>query len=700
MASEIVFLKKSKIKLLYNLFLFFCILFIIISFKSNQYNSKYTKENTNFIGKVINYQIDGDQLNLELKAKERINVYYYLKTEKEKQYYQENLELGQTLQIIGELTRPNDNYNLYAFNYRKYLLSKNIKWILTASKIKIIKNTESIFYKMKNNIISRIQHFQNKEYLQLFILGKNELENDIKESYSKNGISHLFAISGMHISLITILLSNILQLLFKNKKTNLIFVFLFLLFFLFLTDFSPSVLRATSMYILCNISFLKNVTREKILITVCIIMLIINPYYIYHLGFVFSYTISFFLIHFRNIMNNYNHYFQKLFVVSMISFLASLPIMIYQFHSINILSIIMNLFFVPFVSFFVFPISLITFIFPILEPFLNILIQLLQNSSLMAEKISFGTIILKHPSFYMITIYYIVIYSILKFHKQYIILLLIMIIIHHNINYLDNRFIMSMIYIGQGDSILIKLPNNKGNILFDTGGKLEYTKEKWQTRNTTTLATNTIIPYLKAEGISNLDYLILTHADQDHAKESIPLINNFKVNHIIMNRGSDTNLEKQIIQLAKFKKIKLSQISQATIKIKNWNFYFLNDQDSTNENEDSLITYIRIKNRNILLTGDAGEESENHLLQEYNLPKMDILKVGHHGSKNSSSEQFIKKIKPKYAFISAGIKNRFHHPHQETLENLKKYHSNIFTTSKNGMIKTIIQKKIYIQTCF
>ena len=76
-----------------------------------------------------------------------------------------------------------------------------------------------------------------------------------------------------------------------------------------------------------------------------------------------------------------------------------------------------------------------------------------------------------------------------------------MIIIHHNINYLDNRFVMSMIYIGQGDSILIKLPNNKGNILFDTGGKIEYTKEKWQTRKTTTLATNTIIPYLKAEGI-------------------------------------------------------------------------------------------------------------------------------------------------------------------------------------------------------
>ncbi len=167
-----------------------------------------------------------------------------------------------------------------------------------------------------------------------------------------------------------------------------------------------------------------------------------------------------------------------------------------------------------------------------------------------------------------------------------------------------------------------------------------------------------------------------------------------------MNRGNDTNLEKQIIQLAHLKKIPLSQISQTTIKMKDWNFYFLNDQDSTNENEDSLITYIRIKDRNILLTGDAGEESENHLLQEYNLPKMDILKVGHHGSKNSSSEQFIKKIKPKYALISAGIKNRFHHPHQETLENLKKYHSNIFTTSKNGMIKMIIQKKIYIQTCF
>lgn len=697
MASEIVFLKKSKIKLLYNLFLFFCILFIIISFKTNQYESKYTKENTNFIGKITNYQINGDQLNLELKAKEKINVYYYLKTEEEKKYYQKNLELGQTLQIVGELTKPNDNYNLYAFNYRKYLLSKKIKWILTASQIKIIKKTDSIFYKIKNNIISRIQGFQNKDYLQLFILGKNELESDIKDSYSKNGVSHLFAISGMHISLITVLLSKILQLLFKNKKIILIFVFLFLLFFLFLTDFSPSVLRATSMYILCNISFLKNVAREKILITICIIMLMMNPYYIYHLGFVFSFTISFFLIHFSNIINNYKHYFQKLFLVSMISFLASIPIMIYQFHSINILSIIINLFFVPFVSFFVFPISLITFIFPILEPILNILIQLLQNCSLMAEKISFATIIFKHPPFFIIIFYYGLIYLILKFHKRYIILLIITLIIHHNINYLDNRFVISMLYVGQGDSILIKLPNNKGNILLDTGGKLEYTKEKWQIRETTTLAANTIIPYLKAEGIAKLDYLILTHGDYDHMGEAVNLVNDFKVDKVIFNCGSYNDLEKELIHVLNKDNIKYYSCIKE-LNIKNSKFYFLNTKKYDNENDNSNVIYAEFTKYKFLFMGDASTVTEKEILDQYNLPNIDVLKAGHHGSKTSSSEKFINKIDPKYSIISVGKNNRYGHPNKEVLDNLK--NSTIYRTDLDGSIMFKIKKdKLEIETC-
>ncbi len=276
--------------------------------------------------------------------------------------------------------------------------------------------------------------------------------------------------------------------------------------------------------------------------------------------------------------------------------------------------------------------------------------------------------------------------------------LFILLIIHHNFNYFSNINKVNVISIGQGDCILIKLSHNKGNILIDTGGKTEFSKEKWQIRkNSKTLAENTIIPYLKSEGIAKLDYLVLTHGDFDHMGEAINLVNNFNVEKVIFNCGPYNELEKELIKVLDKKKIKYySCIKELNID-KN-KLYFLQTKEYDNENDNSNVIYTEFDGYKFMFMGDASSTIEKEILNKYNLPDIDVLKVAHHGSKTSSSNEFINEINPKYSIISVGKNNRYGHPNKEVLDNLKK--SKIYRTDQDGSIMFKIKNnKLKIDTC-
>lgn len=141
------------------------------------------------------------------------------------------------------------------------------------------------------------------------------------------------------------------------------------------------------------------------------------------------------------------------------------------------------------------------------------------------------------------------------------------------------------------------------------------------------------------------------------------------------------------------------EVHSSIMKFWNQSFQFLNTRNVENENEDSLIFYTKWKHWNILFMGDAGNVSEKRIMEEYKLPKMDILKVGHHGSKNSSSDSFLNIIQPSIALISAGKHNSFGHPHQETVQRFKKYGSHMFVTKQHGSIQIQLGKHMTIRTC-
>ncbi len=669
---------NSKNTLLYKIILISLLITLGITYirikieKTNQINDIV-------IGKITNIKEKEEYTEIDLKEKQKILVTY-----KGKNTY----KLGDIIKIEGKVEEPNNNTFPNLFNYKKYLKSKKINYIIKAQSIKLIKENKDIKYNIKNKIIKHIEKYKTSNYLKTFLLGdNNEIEDNIKTTYQSNGVSHLFAVSGMHLSLFASILLFILKKI--NKTIKYIIIIIFFIFFAFLTNYSPSILRALILYILLTLNKTLNLNIKTIylLIIDLIILVLYNPFYIYNTGFIFSFTISASLILSSNVINNYKNYISKLFITSLISFITSIPILINNFHEINIITTLINLIFVPFVSFIIFPLSIITIIIKPLDNIFQISINILENLSIILEKLNIK-IILAHIPWYIIILYYITILIFiigLKNKKiKTIIPLILLITLHTNIRSIIKPKEISYLDVKQGDSILLNI--NK-TILIDTGGI--------RNSNQSLVKTKTI-PYLKSLGIKELNFLILTHADFDHAGEAINLINNFKVENVILNCGQYNNLEQELIKTLDKKKIKhYSCIKE--INIDKNKLYFLGTKEFDNENDNSNVIYTKLNNYNFLFTGDASSITEKEILNKYNLPNIDVLKVGHHGSKTSSSEEFINKINPKYSVISLGKNNRYGHPNKEVLDNLK--NSKIYRTDEHGsIIFKIKNNKLKIET--
>ena len=179
--------------------------------------------------------------------------------------------------------------------------------------------------------------------------------------------------------------------------------------------------------------------------------------------------------------------------------------------------------------------------------------------------------------------------------------------------------------------------------------------------------------------------------------EAINLVNNFKVEKVIFNCGEFNELENDLINLLDKKKIPYYSCIKE-LNIDNNKLYFLNNKDYRNENNNSSVIYTELNNHKFLFMGDAGVEVEEDIIEKYNLKDIDVLKVGHHGSKTSSSKNFINDINPKHSLISVGKKNRYGHPNDKVLDNLE--NSKIYRTDEDGSIMFKIKNnKLYIETC-
>ncbi len=667
------YLTKLKNLLQYKYIALLLLIILLSIIRCNNFKSIYNKNDTIFYGEIEEYQIKDTYVTFIVKGKEKLKCNYYLKNNN-------NIKLnyGDKLYLKGTLKPPNNNTIPNTFNYKKYLKNKKIFYILEVDKIIKKNKTNKIIYKIKNILKKRLDKYDTTGYLNAFILGnKNNLDKDSYDNYLKNGIIHIFSISGMHISLLA---SIILSILNKIKKTNnnIIIVIIFLIFYLILTNYQASIIRSIIFYINIQIFKLKKINIKKIdalLISLSIILLFL-PEFIYDIGFQYSSIVSISLLYFKNKFNK--NYILNLLYVSFISFLISFPITVNLNYQVNLLSIFINLIFVPLVSFILYPLSIITFIIPILNPLFNKLMNITEFISNYISLIKIMNISIPKLNTIFIIIYYILVYISLTKNKKYFLILILYILFIKNINLLDNNYYVYYLDVKQGDMSLIKYKDEC--IVIDTGPN-----------NKNYNIIDNHIKFMHSIGINNIDLLIISHGDSDHIGNAKYLVNNFKVNKVSFNIGNNSDLEKDLIKVLKNKNIfYTTSFNKENKKIK---YYYLNTKEYNNENDNSSVIYLLINKYKFLFMGDASTEREKDILSKYNLNNIDFIKVGHHGSNTSSSEHFINNIKPKFSIISVGKNNKYGHPKKEVLDTLK--NSKIYRTDLNGSIKVKINKNTY-----
>lgn len=663
------------------------------------------------------FLIDGDLFRGTLidKSGEKLVFTYYMKTYEEKIQI-EKFKPGQTCHFSGELeqlklpTMPN------AFNYKQYLYDKKIHWRLKISSISAC--SESSLNMMtflqtirKNGLLFIEKHYPQSSggIVQALIFGERSLiADEVETAYEELGIVHLLAISGLHVGLLVGGLYYIfIRVGITHNKARVIFIVL-LPAYIVLCGGAPSVMRASIMVIVYFVfkSVRWNIRSVDIISSAYIFMLILNPYELFHIGFQLSYVVSFTLIASSSIISSFHSWFMRSALIAILSQLGAAPILLFHFYEISVLSLPMNLLFVPFYSFFVLPAAIITVCLQSINMgelcifFLDGIIEFSHELVKFVSSFTLFTLTLGKPSTVQVFLY---VFSLLLFFVQFEkakhikdkFYSFFIIIIVFSIQFFTPFFTpygkVMVIDVGQGDSLFIQQPFKKGSYLIDTGGRLSFNeKGEWAKRNKNfSFVKDVTIPYLKSIAVTEIDSLFLTHGDTDHVGEVSTLLDEIKVKEIIIPIGFIRGeLEKEIINKAMKKKIKLTVVKAGDyIKKGRLSFYVLSPHKLTeSKNDDSLVLYSKIGGISWLFTGDLEHHGEAEIIKQYNLLKIDVLKVGHHGSKGSTSDEFLNKLDPSIAIVSAGYKNRYNHPHQEVVEKLEERNIPLLRTDIQGAI--------------
>ena len=579
---------------------------------------------------------------------------------------------------------PSNNTIPKAFNYRKYLNNKGIYYTVKISSIEVIGSDVSFINRVRNWLCDWIDKFDSTGYVKGFVLGiKDNINKDEYSKFQLIGVTHLFAISGMHISVILVVLNRLLSRLNNKLRYFIIDVLLFL--YGAVLYFPASLKRTICFYILntFNKVFNINISSLKSLFLVIFSLVIYDYKIIYDIGFLYSVCTVGGILYSSNFIKSESKILSS-FKLSLVAFLFSLPITLYNFYSINLLSIFYNMFYVLFVSTIIYPLSLIVVFVPKLYFLFEIFIYVLVCVSNMLTNIKISIIYMDFNIFEVLLFYLFLLLFINYKTKILFIFMLLIIFIDLVLPYFNSSSYVYFFDVGQGDSSMIITPYRKEVILVDTGGV--------RNRN----VSDDVISFMHSKGINSVDYMILSHGDFDHMGEVYNITKVMNIKNVIFNHNSFNELELDFIRYLDDSKINYFK-GNNKLNITD-NMRFLNDKVFDNENDNSIIFYLKLYNYSFLFTGDIGVDVEKCLIDKYNLIMIDVLKVGHHGSKTSSSKEFIDEISPKYSIISVGMNNRYGHPSDVVLDNLSS--SKIYRTDKDGSIMFKVEKnRMNIETC-
>ncbi len=718
-----IIFKEEKNKRFVLLLLVICLLFAFRSYAVERMNlSNLTGEEESLSGKIISLPtIDGNYLSFQFQLRnEIVQTQYRIKTEEEKSSLQA-LQPGMSCSLTGQLKEPNYERNPGSFNYKEFLRKQNIHWIFTPKEFPHCVNQSLTFldymkqYRQKGlmEIAERFSH-PSIGIVQALIFGdREEIDSDALAAYQILGLVHVLVVSGLHVGVILAFLFWSLIRLGLTREKAIIGVLIFLPVYVLLTGAAPSVLRASIMTAFVLLGFLlkRNISPLNSISVAFLLLVFYNPYFIFHIGFQLSFVISFGLLLSSQLLTKvFKHTVSRFIALSLIAQLISFPIILYHFYHLSLISFLVNAIFVPIFTMVILPLTFFCFFISLIvphiaKPFLvvhDMVITVVHASLQFIEGLPFASIVLGQTNELFICIYYVaIVYLLIHIEKvkkvslasvRYALPLVFLLLFQLSLPYLSPYGHVTLIDVGQGDSILIEFPFRKAVYLIDTGGIVSFSKEEdWQIRkNNFEVGQDVVVPILNAKGIRTIDKAILTHGHYDHIGGFQAVANNVKVKEMLYGKSDKLEEdEKQFLNEAHLKNLKITFVARGEKWTKDgFPFYILGPTGTeSSKNDRSIILYTKLGGLTWLFMGDAEQEAESNLLKYGRHLQADILKVGHHGSKTSTSDELLERVHPKVALISVGGNNTYGHPHEEVVTRLQAKGIVVLRTDEHGAIQ-------------
>ncbi|MGJ5711816.1 DNA internalization-related competence protein ComEC/Rec2 [Staphylococcus auricularis] len=523
------------------------------------------------------------------------------------------------------------------------------------------------------------------------------------------GIYHLLAVSGSHVTALSAIIFTILIGLRVPTVINKIILCIVLIVFGLYTDLAPSAVRSiiTVLFIL----FLprKWFNQGVDTLGLCFVFIsLVFPHFIYDIGFQFSFLITLFILLSKPLFEHNQKGWLNLLYLTFIAQLGSFMISAYHFNEIQWMGLISNLLFVPFYTFLLFPLALLRFVllhvplpFYLLDHLLNFLFFIHDRCvEICLYFVRFKWFIPQLSHVWLCFVLFVLLLVLYYFVKrQFVIAVIIFTLFAVIITKmpLQHTNQLTMLDVGQGDAFLFQ--NHTGEtVMIDTGGKAKRENEL----NNHSISKYQILPTFKKRGITKIDYLIITHPHADHIGELDYIMTQIHVKQLIINKDSFN--PEQFTYLKHYADKLDTRVNDfrdiSNIVLTSGTFYLLDATVPTSDdaNLHSIITLLEVGHYHVLFMGDATKENEAILLKKYDLPKIDILKVGHHGSKTSSSEAFIRMTQPDISLISSGNQNRYKFPNKEVEALLLEHQSTIINTAEVGEVTITLEQPMRIQT--
>lgn len=631
---------------------------------------------------------------------------------------------GNRVRIRGRAIRPSPPTNPGQFDYADYLSGQSVYLrILCDGPIIILDGQggsgllRTIIYPLRRRfarILRRSISSVNLPLISALLLGdKSHITDDHRESFSRAGVIHTLAVSGLHVGYILMIFSVLGSFFRLRGSFRLAFIGLGLLVFCLLTGSKPPVLRATLMAFLYLLA--KDLERFPRPINSigfsAFVLLIINPRDLFDAGFQLSYSAVLSIVSLQPRLKEWTAPLASrlpswaagilsLVCVSLSAQMGTLPVISVYYHSFPLYGVLANCLIVPLTGI-VTALGFITLILGLFSSFLSMLyggladqlIHLITRLTGFISRLPGASLPIPPLSVWFWSGYLFLLLAMIRHSasgfKRIMIAALLALNIHvWKVAIQAEARTMTWIQldVGQGDSAVLHLPGRK-HIIVDTGDRNpRYDSGK-----------NVLIPYLRSRGIQTVDALFLTHPHNDHIGGTLTLMEYSRIRRIfVTHRFERSQLFREILERADRDKIPVIRLTAPdTLLFPGIRMLILSpDSNRKNEvssgrfnaNNQSVVLRIRYGDHNFLLMGDAEIPVERALLRSGMPLQSDVLKCGHHGSSTSSSPAFINASRPHFAVISSGRNNRFGHPSPQVIQYLQKAHISVSRTDRHGAV--------------